>query len=275
MIKIDNLVLNEQYQINQEILNDEIIFYYSRDNELIKRLFLLISGINKVDGIYYNGISCYDNKEYFDKRIYLSLNDSLIKTIYPKKISLSLKNFNLRCNQEKLAHVIDTLNIREECMMSSDDPFTLAGNTLINYALLESIDKEILLINNPTIHLTQAKQIDFITTNITTNTKQIKLIGLNNIKHFKEKINQIIVFNDYGRTLKFNPRNVQIGLINGDARGILEIIHDYQSLFYTYKNDQFELLFLYNNLDNDQIKELSKSNYKIKKVDFYNIEDYL
>ena len=26
MIKIDNLVLNEQYQINQEILNDEIIF---------------------------------------------------------------------------------------------------------------------------------------------------------------------------------------------------------------------------------------------------------
>ena len=120
-------------------------------------------------------------------------------------------------------------------MMSSDDPFTLAGNTLINYALLESIDKEILLINNPTIHLTQAKQIDFITTNITTNTKQIKLIGLNNIKHFKEKINQIIVFNDYGRTLKFNPRNVQIGLINGDARGILEIIHDYRSLFYTYK----------------------------------------
>ena len=54
----------------------------------------------------------------------------------------------------------------------------LAGNTLINYALLESIDKEILLINNPTIHLTQAKQIDFITTNITTNTKQIKLIWI-------------------------------------------------------------------------------------------------
>lgn len=274
MIRIEDLKIDSQYSITQNIYEGDIIYFYCRDNNVIKSLFLYLSGINKTNSVYFNNQIVYDNSQYFKQRIYISCEQQIIKTIYPKQIINSIQSkYNLKCNYETLQKLIDVLAIREECQMTLKNPFTLVGNTLINFAILQSLDNPIIFVNNPTIYLDNPKHIEYIVNTLNSHSYKTKLIGINRLSHFKDKIEQIIVFNDYGRTIRFNPKKVRICLIKGEKEKLLELIKDYERLFFIEKEDSFQLVFI-DNLDHTTQKELNKLKYKIQKVSFYEIEKY-
>ena len=119
MIRIEDLKIDSQYSITQNFYEGDIIYFYCRDNNVIKSLFLYLSGINKTNSVYFNNQIVYDNSQYFKQRIYISCEQQIIKTIYPKQIINSIQSkYNLKCNYETLQKLIDVLAIREECQMT-------------------------------------------------------------------------------------------------------------------------------------------------------------
>lgn len=276
LLKIDNLNINNQYNLSLVIEENTFWTFFARDNEILNNLFLKISGINYSNNVYYYDKLAYDNDIYFKNRVYFCFKNFFFKSIFPDVICQEVKNnYNLIINQEKLEKLIDDLWIRLECEIKSECHFTPVGNTLINFSFINAVKNPILIINNPTINLVSKKHIDYITHNLfsLSNNKTI-LLGLNNLVHFKEKIRKVVIFTDYNSTVILDTKKDIISLISGEARGILNIIEQRNRLFFTYKNDIFQLLFV-NNLSKEQVKELTKLNCKIQKISFFDIQKYM
>lgn len=276
LIKIENLNIKDEYNLSLAIDENSFWAFFARDNSILNHLFLKVSGINYSKNVYYNEKLAYDNNDYFKNRIYFCLKNYFFKSIFPDVISNSIKkNYDLTINQEKLQATIKDLGIRFECEIKSECHFTPVGNTLINFSFINSLNQPILILNNPTINLTNKKHIDYITECLQSlNHEKTIFLGLNNLLHFKDKLRNVVVFTDYNTSVVLDVKKDQIGLISGEARGILNIIDPENRLFFTYKNDIFQLLFV-NNLQREQIKELNKLNGKIQKISFYDIQKYM
>ena len=73
MIELNNYQFL-QYNININIDQNQNTIIYSPNSNVLKKLALEIAGINKSEGIKYNGNDVYDNKAYFENRIYIDCN---------------------------------------------------------------------------------------------------------------------------------------------------------------------------------------------------------
>lgn len=277
LLNIDNLSINKgNYYLSLEIKEKRIYSFFARDNKLLKELFLKISGINYSENVYFNNKLVYENGLYFNSRIYYNSENYFFKTIYPNVITNNLLNkYALEINQNKLEEVINDLWIRSECEIKGECKFTPIGNTLINFAFISSVDKPFLFVNNPTINLKDKKHIQYITSNIKdmSNDRTI-VLGINNLSHFNDKLDRLWVFTDYDHIVFLDINKVKVSIVSGEARGILDVINEESRLFYTYKNDIFQLIFI-NNLERDELKELNRMKCRIDKINIYDIEKYM
>ncbi len=139
MIKLLNYRLL-QFYITYDIPQDEFLVVYSPNHNILKKCALEVAGINHADGIFYNNKNVFDNKQYFNSRVYLDCNVSHLNTLIPDVVSQTMdNNYNIIIDTNKFGKLIKQLQIRSEGQLDNIYHFTNEGVALSNVALGMSI----------------------------------------------------------------------------------------------------------------------------------------
>ena len=183
-----------------------------------------------------------------------------------KVIEETLANkYNLSFNTKVFNTYIQTMGIRMEAMVDIDYTFTECGNSMINFAFLKALDKPFITINNPTIHLQNIKILELIIQSLTYKGNYEGIIlGLDKIKIFKDKLDRVLIFTDYGTYVIIDPRKDNFLLIEDNI-----YLHD--KLFRTNKSN---VVICLNNYSKEETKKFSNFKIKYEKLSFYELEDY-
>ena len=217
-ITINNLMVGKSL-LNATFTSPSIVGVYARNHQLINNFFDLLVGINKTEGkISFNDILVYDNAEYFSKRVLFDFSSPIVSTLRTPYIKDQLaNNWQLSFNEDVFSQIVKTLNIRSELTIDCRYCFTNVGKTLASYALVKALNKEILFINNPTIHLKSFETIDAVVSGLT-DRKEGKLVflGLDNLKVFAGKLDSLILIGDE-QTVLLNPNQDKLMAISGDS----------------------------------------------------------
>ena len=151
-------------ELNKYNLNQYSAFFSHFIDETKKNLILFceelsskidyfckhISGINKADNVFYNGEILFDNKNYFDTRIFLDSNKSYFKTLDEKTIQNKILNdYGKALDSEVLKNNIHDLGIYS---YFKKNKLLDKGNDLFCIALsLSTFQNRIVRINNEDI----------------------------------------------------------------------------------------------------------------------------
>ena len=266
-LRINGLQLND-YIINQDFFNNEIAGIYGRDKKTIKQFLNVISGINKnKKTCFYNDEDIFDNEEYFNNRLYFDFTKKYLSTLRVNYIDERLKQkYNLAFNKETFINTSKDLDVRGETEITYTYKFTPTGNTFVNYSLTKSLDKNNLIINNPTINLRMEDDLDYITTGLTNkNDYNSVILGLDNLKAFSKKLDKIIFFTDF-KTI--------ITATNNDTA----IVFNQSSFFLISNEDKIfggEKIVCLNKYTKEELKSFTKSKIDYKVISIYDVEQYM
>lgn len=279
-ITIENLVMQHN---KTEVCFDSIIIpktgiigVLGKDISLIEQFLLLLSGINENHNcIKYNEESVYENETYFQSRIYMDFHNSYTKSISATKIMEHfLEEYHLQVDGTKLHKLIRLFEIRLECNISGVCNFTSVGNTLMNLAIACSIDTQTLISFQPLCFLEAKEQIKHAILHMVKQYESKRLItSVTDLQYYKEKLDHMLVFTDFNTVKQIDVKNDQILLVQGDARHIYNYIQEEDRLFYTYKNNVFELVCLYH-IDQKTKKEMENKHTKVKVISVYDVVNY-
>ncbi|MGB4695617.1 MAG: hypothetical protein WBH29_04315 [Bacilli bacterium] len=198
-LQIENLIM-EDYTINLEIENGESVGVFARRKKTVFDFLKIASGINPGKGCFHDGKEIYDNRKYFQNRIFMDFSHTYLTTLRISAISETLRNkYGLSFNKEKFVRIGKDLNIRGETMIGEQYKFTPAGNTFVNYALAQALEKPNIVILNPTHGLNLPEDIDLISRGITAGGAfNTALIGIDRLKAFRGRLHKILLFSDFG-----------------------------------------------------------------------------
>lgn len=254
-----------------------IIGVLGKDISLIEEFLLILSGINENhERIKIDEESVYENKTYFQNRVYMDFHNTYTKSISATKIvEHFLEEYHLHVDGAKLHKLIRAFEIRLECNISGVCNFTSIGNTLMNLAIACSIDTQTLISFQPLCFIEAKEQIKQAMLHLVKQYESKRLItSVTDLKYFTDKLNYCLVFTDYNTVKQIDVLREQIVLIQGDARHIYNHIKEEDRLFYTYKNNVFELVCLYH-MDAKTKREIENKHTKIKTISIYDIANYL
>ena len=256
-LEINDLML-EQYKISFNIFSDQSYIIYDNGNFTDKFLKVLL-GINKPEfgEVLYNKTNVFDHKEYFKKRIYLDCTKKYLSTLTPSIINDILNyKYNLSFNSSKFKKVVDDLNVRKGTKVSSLYQFTKEANTCVNYALLKGLEKDLVFINEPLIHLNDKQVKDYILNELF-NKKiyQTVIIKTNNLEDYIQKPVKIIWF-----------ANTDVYVIDPNKDKFILVMTelDIKKCIYTYQNG-FKVCY---DLTKEELKILSENKVKYKEISF-------
>lgn len=279
-IKIENYkVLHKKTKIcfdSIAIPEKGIIGVLGKNISLIEKFLLVLAGINENENcILYNNESVYENPEYFQSRVYMDFSNSYTKSISaPKIVEHFLDEYHLQVDSVKLNKLIRAFEIRLECNISGVCDFTSIGNTLMNLAIACAIDTPTLICLQPLCFLESKEQIQRGVIQLVKHYESKRLIAsITNLAYFKDKLNHMLVFTDYNTVKHIDLSKDEIILIQGDARHIYEYIKENDRLYYTYKNNVFELICI-NRLDARAKKALDNKYTKVKPISIYEVANY-
>lgn len=203
VIMAENLRL-DNYLINFNFLVGEAVAFWSLDKGIISRLFRIIAGINKSQGLcFYHDKHVFDNKEYFDSRLYFDYKKKYLSTLKSDCLEKSFSHkYNVHFDKHEFKRVSDILDIRGETEITSIFAYTRTGNTFVNFALTRALSKPIIIINNPTAHIMMEADLDIITAGLTDKDKfEIIILGPDNLYAFKDKLDKVIFFSNYNNNI--------------------------------------------------------------------------
>ena len=72
-LQIENLIM-EDYTINLEIENGESVGVFARRKKTVSDFLKIASGINPGKGCFHDGKEIYDNRKYFQNRIFMDFS---------------------------------------------------------------------------------------------------------------------------------------------------------------------------------------------------------
>lgn len=262
-LKIENLQL-QNYTISLEVENGEAVGVFSRNADIVSDFLKVASGINPGKGCYHEGKSVYDNREYFQNRIFMDFAHNYLTTLRTSSIEEALKNkLGLSFNKEKFIKIGKELNIRGEALIGKQYKFTPAGNTFANYALLQALDKPNIVVLNPTRGLNLPEDIEMIIKGMTdTAVFNTALIGIDRMKPFKGRLSKILVFSDFG-TAHVLPGEAQLIVLP-------HLIEQATPLF----TDGEKTIALCG-YEKDELKRMQKDRIGFDLISLYAVEDYL
>lgn len=250
------------YMDDLEFNDNKLYGLFSLDKSVINNLLLILAGINNTKGkVFYNNEPIYDNEKYFKSRIYLDCKQEYFQTIKPLNIAKGiLRKFNKLIDVEKLTKHLKTLDVRGECEITSVYHLTPCGNTLVNLSVLLSCSQD-LLINNPTINIKTDNDIKYLVNEIC-QLNTLRILGLNNLSHFKNKLDCLYLFTPSYQVVKIIPQADVLYLVD--------------------KNNAFLSLFDANNnkmivkgLTNDELKYCDRNKISYHKINIYELEKYI
>ena len=268
-IKVKNLKLNK-YLINIDFLEQEAIGFWAQDEEIIDRFFDVIAGINK------NGRSCfykeeniYNNKDYFKTRIYLDYQKKYLSTLKINYLeNLFSQRYKTTFDKNNFRSIAETLDIRGETEITNVFSYTKVGNTFVNYALTRSLNKSIIIIKNPTLNISIKSDIDYIVSGLTDKKRYTNmLIAPNNLEVFKGKLDKVIFFSKYNKSILVANDKDNLIVINAQP----EEIHHYADSIITHYATSTILL---NNIPKISLRNLQKA-YICKMIPIYQIDKLL
>lgn len=266
-INIQNLQFRNM-DINFLINKQEIFAVYSQNQKKTADFLLILNGINSNNGsCLYQSEDIFDNKEFFKQRIYFDFNEIYLKTMNAEFIEESLMNrFSASFDKDIFNKYVQTMGTRLECVVKSNYTFTKAGNTMVNFALFKALDKPYITINNPTIHLENAKIIETITTGlIDKNQYEVIILGLDSIKNFKDKLDKVLILSDYETYYVIDPKKDSFLLIADD-------VHLHDRVFNIKQNN---LIICLNNYTKEELKRFNSYKIKYSKLTFYELGAHL
>lgn len=262
MIRINNLEI-DNFIIDLEFNDNKLYGLYSSDKNFMSNLFLLLAGINNTKGkILYNNENIYDNDKYFKSRLYMDCQNEYFQTIKPINIKNSIsRKFNKDIDLNKLTAYFKTLDIRGECEITSVYQLTPCGNTFANLSVLLSSDND-LLINNPTINVENENDIKYLVDEVS-KLSQLRILGLNNLHHFKDKLDVLYLFTPFNEVISVNPQF--------DTFYLIDKSNAFLSLF-PGKNPNKMIV---KSLTNDELKYCDKNKIRYHKINIYELEKYI
>lgn len=203
IIQITNLKI-DQYLINIDFFEGEAVAFWSLDKEIIGKLFKIIAGINKSHGACkYHDQDVFDNKEYFTKRLcfdYVKKYLSTLKLDYLEKRFAG--KYGLHFNKDEFRRISEILDVRGETEITNVFNYTKVGNTFVNYALTRSLEKQYIIINNPTLNVALKSDLDVITSGLVDKEKyKLVILGPDNLNVFQKKLDKVMFFSDYNKKL--------------------------------------------------------------------------
>lgn len=268
MIEIKKLKIKDYLIEDIEIIKGEKIGVFAREAEVRDKFLLSLAGINRnYDNCFFKKENLYDNKAYFQNRIYLDCQEKYLETLNFSKIADIINTkFKMKIDRAYLAKYIDALKIRGECEITSTYKyiFTYIGNTLINLGLAFSTGKN-LIINNPTIHIDEEHKSDeeYIYNELKNYTKLI-VLGINNLIQLKDLLNRVILFTDFNEVIVFNPKKDNLYIIDN-----CNIANE----LYVFKCKDERLII--KEPPQETLKRLRRQKLNLKRISIYEIEKYL
>lgn len=262
MITVNNLNI-DNYIIDLEFNENKLYGLFSLDKNLISSLFLMLSGINNTKGkILYNNENAYDNEKFFRSRIYLDCEKEYFQSIKPVNIKNAIfYKFNKVIDLEKLSNYFKVLDVRGECEITSIYQLTPCGNTFVNLSVLLASNND-LLINNPTVNVTNVSDIAYLVNEIS-HDKNMRIIGLNSLLHFKDKLDILYLFTPFNEVIKVNPSLDVFYLI------------DKHNAFLSLYNTKNPNKMIVKGLSNDEIKYCERNKISYQKINIYELEKYI
>lgn len=249
VLRVENLRL-ANYTINIEFINKEAVAFWSYDKKTIARFFDIIAGINNNNNsCFYNDNNIYDNKEYFQARLYFDFRKKYLSTLKLNYLKEKFRQkYNLDFNKDEFKRVSEQLDIRGETEVNHVYRYTKVGNTFVNFALTRSLDKSIIIINNPTINLSMQSDIDFVTAGLTDKSKfDLMILGPDNLAAFAGKLDRICFFSNYtGETITARGDDSLV-VVRGKPEDIENVIYQ----------DEEKTIFL-NYLTRAELRKLEK-----------------
>ena len=145
---IDNVVIQDRIDYKDKIL-------VIGDHDIIKKMFMVLSGINKGKGmVKSNNQDVFDNSDYFKERVLIDFSKRYITTLRKDTIIDAFKSkFQIDIDIEKFIRHINDFYIRKEAIFDVKYNFTPLGNTLLNYSMFDSINLENCFILNSTYQI--------------------------------------------------------------------------------------------------------------------------
>lgn len=264
-IEIKNLIIND-IKINLELLDKEIVGIYAlkKHQKIVNELLFIISGINKGRGsCKYLGKDVFDNSLYFKKRIFLDFSLTYTNTLKKEFISENFMNrFAMEFKEDNFKKLIKELKIRQETTFDVDYKFSEVGNTLVNFAILDSIEKENIIISNPTYKVDDERVATIVK-------------GLTNKYRYNNvllNIDSISNFNGYLDKVLFFTKNNEILLV--PTSETLLVIEDNIYLRNVICKGTSNTVISLNDYSKEELKEFDKKKLKYKVISIYDIDKY-
>lgn len=263
-IEIKDLVIND-IKINLTLSNKEIVgIYQTKENrETINELLFILSGINKGRGscTYFNK-DVFDNSLYFKKRIFLDFSLTYTNTLKKEFISENFMNrFGMEFDEDNFKRLIKELKIRQETTFDVDYKFSVLGNTLVNFAILNSIEKENLIISNPTYRV-DGERIETIVKGLTNKNRYNNvLINLDSISNFKGYLDKVLFV-------------TKKDVILVDSNTTLLVIEDNIYLRNIISKGTANTVISLNDYSKEELKNFDKKKLKYKEISIYDIDKY-
>lgn len=264
-LEIKNLGLKD-YNIDMNIYDGEKIGIFARDNNIVANLLELIAGINKNNNsIFLNKVDVFDNEEFFLNRVYFDFKNKYLTTLRVNKIESALKDYNLEFDKEKFVQICKELNIRGETDITYKYEFTNTGNSFVNLALLCSLQKDNIIINNPLANINLKSDYDYFVNKLASSEFDNVILGIDKLLPFKGKLNRILFLSDF---------NESIIMHNNDNFIVFDKDIDKYFLIKdkVYKGNKIIAL---NNYTKEELKQWQKQKVNYEIISIYEIEKYL
>ncbi|HBP25616.1 MAG TPA: hypothetical protein DD618_01505 [Acholeplasmatales bacterium] len=197
-LEIKNLKIGND-EISLSIKSGMTVGVYSRNKAAVLAFLEQVSGINPSGGTcFWDGTDLFDDPAYFRSRIFMDFSEPCPSTLRAGYLKERLEsNYGLNFDSEKFAKLVKDLFIRQELLIDYRYHFSEMGNTLTNFALMASLDKPNLIINNPTAEVTKNQAVEIIINELCDRQKhQTVILGLDNLKVFQNRLDLLILIGD-------------------------------------------------------------------------------
>ena len=254
------------YNIDFKISEDCIIGIYSHNNEALSNLLKTLSGINKTKNVKNSFGELFDNSKYFKNRIYLDFKNQYIKTLSPIEVKQTLESlFRVDFDIDSFKAIIKKFKIHEKTTFSNIYEFQKDAKTLLNFALLMSLNYKYAIIDSPTININDSNILEEMF-EMYKEKFQMCIFGINKLTDFCKSFEYIIVLDDNNQTRYLQPDSKVVVCANNDIESLKH------NIMFVSKN---ELTIVYAPLTKEELKTLQKAKIDYYLIDLLEIEAYL
>ncbi len=262
MIEVNDYLFLDR-RVNLEIGIDSKVGVFARNEEVVYEFLLALSGMIRTDSIKHHGKRCYDQANYFSKRIFADGALTYFSTLNAGMIARSIEaQFHKVVDEEQLTKRIKDLYMRRECLISDQVEFTPMGNTMMLLSVLLATSCN-LIIHHPLIHLNEAMKEYFVQE--LTSRHQALVVGVEHLADWKSKLDAILVFGDLNHVFLVDPKIDEFYAIDAT------LAYEDRKVFVETSTNQHVVI----GWDKNIKQYCDRQHLKYKKIDFYEIEKIL